>query len=228
EATWRDIAKQIAHEIKNPLTPMKLNIQYLLKIKNEQGKVSDEILKNTMHSLLEQIDSLSTIATAFSTFANLPKPHFEQINLNDIITKTAILFQSPDCFIETFLPPYPCFINGDKEYIKRILTNLITNAIQAIPSERKKKISISLEHKYTLAIISISDNGIGISPEIEDKIFKPSFTTKSSGMGMGLSLVKNMVEAMNGKIFFTTTLNVGTTFYVEFSCINTSYESTNH
>lgn len=224
EAAWRDVAKQIAHEIKNPLTPMKLNIQYLLKIKNEQGKVSDEILKNTMQSLLEQIDSLSTIATAFSTFANLPKPHFEQINLNDIITKTAILFHSPDCFIETFLPPYPCFIDGDKEYVKRILTNLITNAIQAIPTERKKKISIYLEHKYDLVILSISDNGIGISPEIEDKIFKPSFTTKSSGMGMGLSLVKNMVEAMNGKIFFTTKINIGTTFYVEFNCINNYHE----
>lgn len=228
EAAWRDIAKQIAHEIKNPLTPMKLNIQYLLKIKNEQGKVSDEMLKNTMQSLLEQIDSLSTIATAFSTFANLPKPHFEQINLNDIITKTVILFHSPDCFIENSLPPYPCFIEGDKEYVKRILTNLITNAIQAIPTERKKKILISLEHKHSLAIIGVSDNGIGISPEIEDRIFKPSFTTKSSGMGMGLSLVKNMTEAMNGKIFFITNLNVGTTFYVEFNCLNNQHEYTHH
>lgn len=227
ESAWRDVAKQIAHEIKNPLTPMKLNIQYLLKIKNEQGKVSDELLKNTMQSLLEQIESLSTIATAFSAFANLPKPTIEQINLAEIIKKTAILFNCQEFSIETLLLSSPCIIEGDKEYIKRILTNLITNAIQAIPSEREKKIIISLEQKHALAILTVKDNGMGILPEIEDKIFKPSFTTKSSGMGMGLSLVKNMVEAMNGNIFFTTELNVGTTFIVEFPCMNT-YELTDN
>jgi len=223
ESAWRDIAKQIAHEIKNPLTPMKLNIQYLLKIKNEQGNVSDELLKNTMQSLLEQIESLSTIATAFSTFANLPKPIIEQINLSEIIKKTAILFNSHEFSIDVSILSDPCIIEGDKEYVKRILTNLITNAIQAIPIEREKKIKITLEQKHALVIIAVTDNGIGILPEIKDNIFKPSFTTKSSGMGMGLSLVKNMVEAMNGNIFFITELNIGTTFIVEFPCINNSY-----
>lgn len=220
ESTWRDIAKQIAHEIKNPLTPMKLNIQYLQKLKKENGHLPDELLQNTMNSLLEQIESLSSIASAFSAFANLPRPQFEMINLVEVVKNIALLFKTHEYEVKVNSNMHDCFIEGDKDYLKRIITNLVTNALQAIPIDREKNIYINIEAQSNKIILSVSDNGIGIAPDIADNVFKPSFTTKSSGMGMGLSLVKNMVEAMKGNIYFRSEVNKGTTFYIEFKCYN--------
>ncbi len=225
ESAWRDVARQIAHEIKNPLTPMKLNIQYLLKQKKEKGYIPDEMLQNTMRILLEQIDSLATISSAFSTFSKMPEPVLENLDLVEEINKAVHLFSSA----ETEIPFYTnsikkCTIIGDKEYIQRILNNLLTNAIQAIPPERAKDISVSLSMETNRIKIAIHDNGIGISQEVAPHIFKPRFTTKSSGMGMGLSLVKNMTEIMKGEISFTSTENIGTTFYLTFPIQEIEYE----
>ncbi|MCX7861633.1 MAG: ATP-binding protein [Bacteroidales bacterium] len=224
ESAWRDIARQIAHEIKNPLTPMKLNIQYLLKQKKEKGYIPDEMLQRTMRILLEQIESLASIASAFSTFARMPSPSVEEFDIIDEIKKAIHLFSNSETEIK-FLDNgiAQCTISADKEYIQRILNNLITNAIQAIPPNREKDISVSISQQNNAIILAVKDNGIGISEDIAPNIFKPSFTTKSSGMGMGLSLVKNMVEMMHGKIYFTSSYMQGTTFYVELPIVNITY-----
>jgi|GEM_PF-5404704 signal transduction histidine kinase len=224
ELTWREIARQIAHEIKNPLTPMKLNIQYLLKQKKEKGYIPDEMLKNTMRILLEQIDSLSSIASAFSNFAKMPSPQLEEIELQQEIEKAIHLFTNSEFEIQFNSNGIKqCYIIGDKEYIQRILNNILTNAIQAIPLDREKEIKISTQQFENKIVISVKDNGIGISNDVAQNIFKPSFTTKSSGMGMGLALVKNMVETMSGKIYFESQINIGTTFYIEFPYLKINY-----
>jgi signal transduction histidine kinase len=216
ESAWREVAKQIAHEIKNPLTPMKLNIQYLIKEKKEKGFVSDEMLNNTMNILLDQIESLSSIATAFSTFTKMPPPKLEKIELIPEIKNIIHLFTTDDLTIPLNTNKIDkVYLIADKEYLKRILNNIITNSIQAIPADRKKEISIDIKQKDKNILIAVSDNGIGISEEIAKNIFKPSFTTKSSGMGIGLALVKNMVEIMNGIVYFESKVNHGTTFYIE-------------
>ncbi len=216
ESAWRDIARQIAHEIKNPLTPMKLNIQYLLKQKKEKGYIPEELLRNTMQILLEQIESLSSIASAFSTFARMPSPNLENFDIVEEIRKAIHLFSNSDTIIKfTNHRIKQCLISGDKEYIQRIMNNLLTNAIQAVPPNRTKDIIVSIQINEGKLLIAVSDNGIGINDEIAPNIFKPSFTTKSSGMGMGLSLVKNMVEMMHGRIYFTSVVMQGTTFYIE-------------
>lgn len=216
ESAWRDIARQIAHEIKNPLTPMKLNIQYLLKQKKEKGYIPEELLQNTMRILLEQIESLSSIASAFSTFARMPSPNLEDFDVVEEIKKAIHLFSNSETTIK-FIDHQikECIISGDKEYIQRIMNNLLTNAIQAVPPDRTKDISVNIQINQDKLLIAVSDNGIGINDEIAPNIFKPSFTTKSSGMGMGLSLVKNMVEMMHGRIYFTSVVMQGTTFSVE-------------
>jgi signal transduction histidine kinase len=221
ESAWRDIAKQIAHEIKNPLTPMKLTIQYLIHAKNEKGIIPDEQFNKTMQTLLEQIESLSAISSAFSSFANMPVPEIEELEMIEILKQLMIFFSSQETSIVLDTKNYSTiYINGDKNYIKRIFTNLITNAIQSIPHERTKKIQISFSVTFPTVIIAISDNGIGIPATIADHIFKPSFTTKSSGMGIGLTLVKNMTEAMGGSVYFKSKENEGTTFFVELPYIH--------
>ncbi len=221
ELTWREVARQIAHEIKNPLTPMKLNIQYLLKQKKEKGYIPDEMLKNTMRILLEQIESLSSIASAFSAFAKMPSPQQEKIELQQEIEKAIHLFTNSEFEIRFNRNGIKeCYITADREYIQRILNNILTNAIQAIPQNVEKEITVSTQLKENKIIVAIKDNGIGISDEVAQNIFKPSFTTKSSGMGMGLSLVKSMVETMNGEIYFESQINVGTTFYIKLPFLN--------
>jgi nitrogen fixation/metabolism regulation signal transduction histidine kinase len=216
ESAWRDIARQIAHEIKNPLTPMKLNIQYLLKQKKEKGYIPDELLQNTMRILLEQIESLSSIASAFSTFARMPSPNLEEFDIVEEIKKAIHLYSNTETSIKfSDNRIKQCMVSADKEYIQRIMNNLLTNAIQAVPPDRIKDISVGIQISNDNLLITVSDNGIGINDEIAPNIFKPSFTTKSSGMGMGLSLVKNMVEMMHGRIYFTSVVMQGTTFYVE-------------
>ncbi len=216
ESAWRDIARQIAHEIKNPLTPMKLNIQYLIRYKQEKGKIPDEQFDKTMLTLLEQIESLSSISSAFSNFANMPLPQIEEIEIIEILKPLVLFFSSQQASIELDTGNYRAiYINGDRDYIKRIFTNLLTNAIQSIPPEQTGKIKVQISISSFNVIVSVIDNGIGISNNIADNIFKPSFTTKSSGMGIGLTLVKNMTEAMGGSVHFKSKEMEGTTFFIE-------------
>ncbi len=217
ELAWREMAKQVAHEIKNPLTPMKLNIQYLQRAKEENSEMYDEYFDRVTHTLIEQIDALSEIATEFSNFAKIPKTNNEVFNLCEKLTKVTGLFES-STHIDFTLDLHEneeVLIFADREQISRGVLNLIKNAIQSIPADRKGEIKVSLTKEDDIAIIAVSDNGNGIPEEIRQQMFQPNFTTKSSGMGLGLAIVKKIIENFNGQIWYETEINQGTTFYIE-------------
>jgi signal transduction histidine kinase len=213
ESAWREMAKQVAHEIKNPLTPMKLNIQHLQRFRGE-GEQYHDYVNRICQTLINQIDTLSDIATEFSNFAQIPTAMRQIFNLSEQIGKVIELYE-PDEHIRISFDKRDCGyirINADREQLSRALINLIRNGIQAIPENRQGKILISLNREDQLVIIRVSDNGTGISPELQEKLFSPNFTTKSSGMGLGLAIVKNIAENFSGKVWFETRQNEGTTF----------------
>ncbi len=216
ESAWREMAKQIAHEIKNPLTPMKLNIQYLqrTKIKDEEYQ---EHIKRVTATLIEQIDNLSSIATEFSNFAKIPMARNQIFVLADLIQKVIDLYEPHNRAHIEFYPGEHrnIQVNADREQLSRAIINLIKNGIQSIPKSKFGSIKITLDRREHMAIISVSDNGVGIPEELQGKLFSPSFTTKTSGMGLGLSIVKNIVENFAGKIWFETQPGKGTTFFLE-------------
>jgi signal transduction histidine kinase len=217
ESAWREMAKQIAHEIKNPLTPMKLNIQYLQKAKEEGSEHYDEFFKRVTKTLIEQIDTLSEIATEFSNFAKIPTAKNEVFNLVDILEKISDLFEPTKkvrfVLERNGLRNVPVF--ADKEQFSRAILNLVKNAIQAIPVNRKGEVKVKLECDGAKAVVAVADNGSGISDELREQLFQPNFTTKTSGMGLGLAIVKNIVDNFGGNIWYETELQKGTTFYVE-------------
>lgn len=219
ESAWREMAKQVAHEIKNPLTPMKLSVQHLQRALKEDHKNQEELLARFTLTMIEQIDALSTIASEFSNFAKMPKANNEPLNPVEIIENALHLFKETPGVKFTFKSAWPrVMVFADKEQLQRVFINLLQNSIQAIPSGRQGVIKIELNKKSPenpCIIVRIEDNGIGITAEQMDKIFSPNFTTKSTGMGLGLAMVKSIIEATGGKIWFETQLGTGTVFYVE-------------
>ena len=217
ESAWREIAKQVAHEIKNPLTPMKLSIQHLKRAKGE-GEDYKKYVERVSDILMEQIDNLSNIVTEFSNFANIPTARNQVFLLAEQLEKIIALFETHEHIKVKFYSDEFAYIevNADREQLSRALINLLKNAIQAIPEGQEGKIDVNLSRRESMAIISISDNGTGIPEELREKLFSPSgFTTKSSGMGLGLAIVKKIVENFAGKIWFETTIGKGTTFFIE-------------
>ncbi len=218
ESAWREMAKQIAHEIKNPLTPMKLSVQFLQRSWQDKDANFETKLGKYTQTLIDQINSLSNIATEFSNFAKMPKAHNEVVDLVVRIEHTVNLFiNTENLKIETNIDNFEkLLIIADHEQISRVLTNLAKNAIQAIPSEKEGYIQILVEQENKSVLIKVIDNGSGIADNQKEKLFMPSFTTKTSGMGMGLPIVKDIIESANGKIWFETDVNKGTTFFVKF------------
>ncbi len=217
EMAWREMAKQVAHEIKNPLTPMRLSIQHLQRASKDKVANLEDVQERINTTLLQQIDTLSAIATAFSNFAQMPKPQNEVVDLQEIVESTIVLYKQTEnieIFYDTKLTP-PFYVYGDRDQLFRTFTNIVKNAIQAIPSKKLGIIRIEVLEDGGNYIIAISDNGSGISDELKSKIFLPNFTTKSTGTGLGLAIVKNMVEGMSGNLWFDSHLNVGTTFFVK-------------
>lgn len=217
ESAWREMARQVAHEIKNPLTPMKLKLQYLLhRLGENQSKPTDEELKQSFKTILTQIDSLSEIASSFSSFYKLPELVLEKVEINQLITELTVLHQENDSKgIYMHFPETPTFILGDKIMLVNILNNLLLNALQSIPDGREMHIDIFVRSKSHAVLIEMKDNGTGIPIELREKIFVPYFSTKYSGSGIGLALAKRLVEDMKGTIWFETSLDEGTSFYIE-------------
>lgn len=215
DMAWREMARQVAHEIKNPLTPMKLSIQHLQR-QYEMGIIPDkEKIDRISATLLEQINNLTNIADAFSNVAKLPTASNEKIILNEVVESVHDLFRKrEDMDINLSEPIDDLFVFADKNHLVRILNNILKNAIEAIPTEKRGKIEIKLYKKNGDAIIQVSDNGAGIPKQMESKIFTPKFTTKSSGSGLGLAIAANMIESFNGNISFKTQENVGTSFFI--------------
>jgi signal transduction histidine kinase len=209
ESAWREMAKQVAHEIKNPLTPMRLNVQYLEKsIQTDQP----EKLKEFSESMIHQIDTLSNIAAAFSRFASMPELRPKLFPVSELVKRVATLY--PEHNVEFKALDQELQIYADPDQLIRVMNNLINNALQAIPEGRKEKVVVSLSRENQEALIEVCDNGSGIPENQQDKIFEPRFTTKSSGMGLGLALVKRIVDGFKGRIEFSTKLNQGTCFKV--------------
>lgn len=217
EYAWREMAKQIAHEIKNPLTPMKLNVQQLLKSWNDKVPGFEKKLARFTKNQIEYIDNLSTIASAFSAFAKMPVTNPIEVNLPDQVKISLELFKNTDNI--TFGVKWPheskIIVYADKEHLNGVFSNLIKNGIQSIPPGRDGLIKVNMEVIGDKVVIAISDNGTGIPADLQKKLFTPNFTTKTSGMGLGLSIVKKYVESANGRIWFKSEADKGTTFYVE-------------
>lgn len=216
DGAWREMAKQVAHEIKNPLTPMKLSIQYLQRAIQSNPEEADELIKRVSNTLIEQIENLSQIATEFSNFGTMPSANNQKVVLNEVLENIHDLFRKrEDMDIHMSEPIDDLVVYADKNHLIRILNNIVKNAIQSIPSDRRGNINIHLFKEGNKAIIKISDNGSGIPEHMKDKVFTPNFTTKSSGSGLGLAISANMIESFGGEIFFETRIDEGTDFIVE-------------
>ncbi|MDC1105981.1 ATP-binding protein [Prolixibacteraceae bacterium] len=214
EEAWREMARQIAHEIKNPLTPMKLNIQYLQKMHNNQSENFNKYFDKVTHTLVEQIDTLSNIATSFSSFAKIPSAYIERVNLEESIKETIALFSSSGTILWDNRCQVPMMVLADKEQLGRLLINLIKNGQQAVTENKESIITITTTEEEHLYTISIQDNGPGIDKEVQDRLFEPYFTTKSQGTGLGLAIVKKIVETIQGSIEFKTEEGKGTNFTI--------------
>ncbi len=215
DSAWREMAKQVAHEIKNPLTPMKLSIQYMQRAIDSSPNTI-ELVNRVSNTLIEQIDNLSQIASEFSNFGTMPQGNNQKIILNEIVETIHDLFRKRDD-MDIFMtePLDEIYVFADRNHLIRILNNIVKNAIQSIPTERKGRIDLKLYKKNGIAVIEVEDNGVGIAEEMKSKVFTPNFTTKSSGTGLGLAIAANMIESFNGKIKFTTIPEKGTRFYIE-------------
>jgi signal transduction histidine kinase len=215
EGAWREMARQVAHEIKNPLTPMKLSIQYLEKVVDSNNSNTKELTKNVAATLIEQIEQLSKIAGDFSQFANITNIKLETFKFSEIIEPLIQLHSTnPKVKIQYTQTTQPYNIKADRVQMSRLFTNLITNAIEAPNKNEMIAITISEEITQQQIAITITDNAIGIPEEMKEKIFEPNFTTKNSGTGLGLAICKGIVEKANGHISFTSTLDKGTSFIV--------------
>ena len=216
ESAWKSMARQVAHEINNPLTPMKLTIQQLQRTKDLGGKDFDAYFKKSSVMLIEQIDNLSRIAGTFSNFARMPEANFLRIDIAARLYSVVQLFANNNEHIQLDYSgaEESVFVYADPEQMVQIFNNLLKNAIQAIPENREGKIRVNLSTDDKQVKISISDNGAGIDPTLHDKLFIPNFTTKSTGMGLGLAITKNIIELSGGAISFKTEPDKGTTFVV--------------
>ena len=216
EAAWREMAKQVAHEIKNPLTPMRLTVQSFERKFDPKDPEINKKMKEYTNSLIQQIDTMSSIASAFSTYAQMPAQQDETLNVVKI-TKLALDIFNEE-FIYFFSEKEEIIAKLDRTQLIRVVTNLIKNGIQAIselqPEEPRIEVNVFSENNF--AVISVMDNGIGVADENKDKVFEPKFTTKTSGMGLGLAMVKKIVEAYEGDITFSSVEGKGTTFKVRF------------
>ncbi len=217
EGAWREMAKQVAHEIKNPLTPMKLSIQYLQHAFKSNPDDIEPLLKRVSNTMIEQIDNLASIAAEFSNFAKMPRAENQRTLLNSLVGSVFELIgkEGVEMDLKLDLPTEQFYVFADKNHLMRVLNNLIKNAIQAIPDGRRGNVNVRLYRKDDTAVVKVTDNGTGIPKDKRGKVFVPNFTTKSSGTGLGLAISKNIIESVNGKIWFDTVVDVGTDFYVE-------------
>ena len=212
EQAWREMAKQVAHEIKNPLTPMRLTVQSFERKFNPDDENIKEKLAEYSQTLIQQIDVMSSIASAFSDFAKMPSQKRERINVVSVV-KLAL-----DIFNEDYISYLPSedeiYANLDKTQLIRIVNNLVKNATQAADKEENPLIEVKVISDAKNVTILVSDNGKGIPDDVKDLIFEPKFTTKTSGMGLGLGMIKNIIEAYDGSISFTSRVGEGTVFTV--------------
>ena len=227
ELAWSTMARQVAHEIKNPLMPMKLSVQHLQRTFHQPGEEAppEDIrfagqFERTTDMLIDQIETLNRIASDFSRFARMPMRAPETLDLSEVAAEAAALFEGPlaesgRARLDLDLSPEPLVVVADHEELRRVLVNLLTNALQAIPDRPAPgHIRLQTRQEDGAAQARVVDDGTGIAAEIREQVFQPSFSTKTSGMGLGLAISKRAVEAAGGTISFETAEDEGTTFVV--------------
>lgn len=217
ESAWREMAQQVAHEIKNPLTPMKLTLQYLQKAMENNHPNLLALLDRSINTLLTQVENLSDIATSFSAFAKMPTPKMELMDVAQVLRATCDLYRGDgEHDLEVHIPDDEVWIQADARLMSRIFTNLILNALQAVAPGTRPQLKVTLElTPQRTVLISIEDNGEGIPEELGNKVFMPNFSTKSGGTGIGLAVAKRGINHAGGNIWFKSIPGEGTTFYVE-------------
>ena len=217
EQAWREMAKQVAHEIKNPLTPMKLSVQSFERDFRNDKKNKDKV-EDFSQTIIQQIDTMSSIASAFSNFAEMPTQQGEKLNIVKAVRLSLEIFKEKHIVFKS--NEDKIIINIDRPQIVRIMTNLIKNSVQACENKNSPSIKVSIKKMSKTVSISVRDNGNGIPLNIRKNIFEPNFTTKSGGMGLGLGMVKNLVNSYEGKIDFESKVNKGTTFKITFPTLD--------
>jgi two-component system, NtrC family, nitrogen regulation sensor histidine kinase NtrY len=214
QGAWREIARQIAHEIKNPLTPMKLSIQHLQRAWAANDENIADKIKRTTNLLITQIDILSELANEFSSFAKMPAPVYESIDVYKALAQIKYLYEQDSQHMIILDCPKELYVSFDAGYFNRAVSNIVKNALQAIPENKEGEVKITVFGYNETIRIYVKDNGTGMTKEQADKIFVPYFSTKVSGMGLGLPIVKNMIESGGGSITFTTSPGEGTEFCI--------------
>ena len=219
EEAWQEMAKQVAHEIKNPLTPMRLTVQSFQRKFDANDPDLKQKINDYSETLIQQIDTMSSVASAFSNFASMPAQQNETLNVVDVVELTMDIFNEDYIVFEA--EEAEIISKIDRTQLIRIITNLVKNAIQSIPDlQENKAIFVSIKRAENTVLITVTDNGIGIAVPDFNRIFEPKFTTKSSGMGLGLGIIKNIIENYNGTITFESVKGKGTTFLVSLPIIN--------
>ncbi|WP_345949522.1 ATP-binding protein [Mucilaginibacter sp. PAMB04274] len=217
ESAWREMAKQVAHEIKNPLTPLKLGLQLLEKSWRDKDPRFDAKFERFSKSFVEQIESLSSIASEFSAFAKMPDTRMQRLSMFETLGQAVIIFKHMDNVKIIYEQPETEFmVMADRDQLLRCFNNLLKNAIEAMPESRLGVIEITYTINRGSVLLKIQDNGNGIPENLRDRIFEPNFTTKSSGTGLGLAFVKNSIENAGGRVWYETVIGEGTTFFLNF------------
>jgi two-component system nitrogen regulation sensor histidine kinase NtrY len=209
ESAWKEIARQVAHEIKNPLTPMRLRIQQLLR-----STMMDDNHQRVLNSLIDQIDSLSSIADSFSAYATMPAPKNERFEIVSVIKSAMEVYQTDDVKIVFEVTGNESYVNTDPKLFSRVMTNIVLNAIQSV-KEEIPKISVKIASKEKSVLVTIEDNGEGMSEEVQRNVFKPYFSTKRTGSGIGLAVAKKGIENAGGNIWFESSEGKGTSFFIK-------------
>lgn len=219
EEAWQEMAKQVAHEIKNPLTPMRLTVQSFQRKFDQNDPNLKQKINDYSETLIQQIDTMSSVASAFSNFASMPAQQNETLNVVDVVELTMDIFNEE--FVHFKANEAEIISRIDRTQLIRVITNLVKNAIQAVPEHQEdKSILVTIKKENTNVLITVEDNGVGILKEDFHRIFEPKFTTKSSGMGLGLGIIKNIIENYKGTINFESEKGKGTRFTVSLPIIN--------
>ncbi|MBI4418686.1 MAG: HAMP domain-containing protein [Ignavibacteriales bacterium] len=221
ERAWKEMAKQVAHEIKNPLTPMRLSIQHLRTAYRDKAPELDKLVEDVAHTLIDQIDALSRIATEFSSFARMPERRFERVDVHQMLLESLQLFSAMEGIEmrQRFADAKPMLV-ADREELRRVVINIIRNAVQAM--NQRGTITVKTIVHGNRCTIEIADTGPGIPEDLQARVFEPNFSTKTDGMGLGLAMARNVIEDLNGTVTLRSTLGGGTTLILTLPTVPTN------